>query len=370
MKRVYVERVKQHDKEYYIGKADPRDLVRMAKELEVGTTQDAQRPLQEKKLFQIRDHVTEKGLLPNTLVLATCSQELVVNTSIATDEEGNKVELLFLDIPVTDEEFDKYKDSIEAMDGQHRLYAFTEERRTLMDDENYEIGFTLFITPNLKEQREIFLICNEKQDKVASNLLMYFKEKLKMLEGPEKAYYSLVNRLNTELQSPLKGRIIMGAEKIKKGIKAQQLIKVLDSAKIKDISVSQNGIKKLSEDDQLQMLCDYFKGWQKAINFSFMSPENRDGAATKISGIRFMITMLRAFWDRAIQEKKVFSEQFVQETINGMLAAQAIAPDELFTGEKTAMVFRERSATVAFAEQCAEVIKKMDSNDFNPLQKN
>jgi len=368
MKRLYLERIKQHGKEYYIGKADPRDLVRMAKQLEVGTIQDAQRPLQEKKLLQIRDHVTDEGLLPNTLVLATCKPELVVKSQIIKDDQDNDVELFYIEVPVTDEEFKKYKDSIEAMDGQHRLYSFTEDRRTLPDDIDYEIGFTLFITPNLKEQREIFLICNEKQDKVASNLLMYFKEKLKLLEGAEKAYYPLVSRLNTELQSPLRGRIVMSAEKVKKGIKAQQLIKVLDAAKIKDISLSNNGIQKLTEDQQLDMLCKYFKGWQNAIDFSFANPESSDGAAYKIAGIRYMISMLQAFWDRAIQDKIKFNEHFVEDTIKKMLAVQAIAPDELFTGEKTSMVFRERSATIAFAEQCAEVIKKMDSNDFNPLQ--
>ena len=221
--------------------------------------------------------------------------------------------------------------------------------------------------PNLKEQREIFLICNEKQDKVASNLLMYFREKLKMLEGAEKTYYPLVSRLNTELQSPLRGRIIMSAEKIKKGIKAQQLIKVLDTAKVSELSISTNGIKKLTEDELLKVLCNYFKGWQKAIGFSFSDPAPNDGAAYKIAGIRFMITMLRAFWDRAILEQKSFSEDYVADIINRMLAARAIVPDELFTGESTAMAFRERSTTIALAEELAEIIKKMGSNDFNPL---
>ena len=367
MKRLYIEKVKQHDKEYFIGKADPRDLVRMAKKLEVGTTQDAQRPLQEKKLLQIRDHVEEEGLLPNTLVLATCKPELVVHSCMVKDDQNNDIELFYINMPVTTEEFKEYKDSLEAMDGQHRLYSFAEERRTLPEDVDYEIGFTLFITPNLKEQRQIFLICNEKQDKVASNLLMYFKEKLNLLEGPEKAYYSLVNRLNTELQSPLKGRLIMSAEKVKKGIKAQQLIKVLDAAKIKDFTLSNNGIQKLTEDQQLKMLCNYLKGWQSAIGFKFSNPEPQDGAATKISGLRFMISMLRAFWDKSIQDKEQFSESFVQDTINKMLADQAISPDELFTGDKTSMCFRERSATIAFSEECAEVVKKLDSGGFNPL---
>ena len=367
MKRIYLEKVRQHEKEYYIGKADPRDLVRLAKPLEVGTTQDAQRPLQEKKLTQIRDHVEENGLLPNTLVLATCTPNLCVKSVQVKDDTDNSIELHYIEIPVTDSEFEQYINSIEAMDGQHRLYSFSDDRRLLKDDVPYEIGFTLFITPNLKEQREIFLICNEKQDKVASNLLMYFKEKLKLLEGAEKAYYPLVSRLNSENQSPLKGRIIMSAEKVKKGIKAQQLIKTLDTAKIGDLSISTNGIQKLTEDQLLSVLCTYFKGWQKAVGFSFANPETHDGAAYKISGIRFMVTMLPAFWDRAIQENKKFTEEFVADIIVRMLSSEAIAPEEAFTGDRTAMAFRERSTTIALAEQFSEVIKKMDSNDCNPL---
>ena len=146
MKRLYLEKVKQHDKEYYIGKADPRDLVRMAKSLEVGTTQDAQRPLQEKKLLQIRDHVEENGILPNTLVLATCKPELTVKSITVIDDTGSEIELFYIDVPVTNEEFKIYENSLEAMDGQHRLYSFTEDRRLINDSVPYEIGFTLFIT--------------------------------------------------------------------------------------------------------------------------------------------------------------------------------------------------------------------------------
>lgn len=367
MRRVYVEKITQYGVEYYIGKIDPRVLVRMAKELQVASTQDAQRPLQEKKLFQIRDHVFDEGLLPNTLVLATCNDLIEFKKIDLVDDAGTDLNMYYFEVPVTEDEFIKYKDSIEAMDGQHRLYSFKEQYCKMNNNIDYEIGFTIFSLPSLKEQREIFLICNEKQDKVASNLLMYFKEKLSMLAGAEKKYYAIVNRLSSENKSPLQGRIIMSAEKIKNGIKAQQLIKVFDAVKISELSYSSNGVITHLTDNQIfDMLCSYFKGWEKAISFKFSKPKKEDGAAYKIAGIRFMITMIDAFWDRSVKMKQKFSAEFVEQTIKQMLSIQGIAPTDLFTGDNSDM-FRERSNTVKYAETCAEIIKKIESQEFNPL---
>ena len=44
MKKVYLLKITQHGETCYVGKMDPRDLVRVAVKVEMGEVQDAQRP--------------------------------------------------------------------------------------------------------------------------------------------------------------------------------------------------------------------------------------------------------------------------------------------------------------------------------------
>lgn len=366
MKRIYVQKITQHDLTYYIGKTDPRDIVRVAAKIEVGTTQDAQRPLNGKRVKSIASYVdNERGLLPNTLVLATNNQCLQVHPISIEDETGSKVDLFYLDFPVTDQEFDDCENCIDVMDGQHRLYAFENDFRTLKDATPYEIGFTLFITPTLSEQRKIFMVCNEKQEKVSGNLLMWFKEKLNMLQGPELTFYPLVNALNSENVSPLKGRIIMGGETIKNGIKAQQLIRVLDKAQMQRLSAAG---KILDDDQRFKLICTYLKAWEGVCGFSFQNPNHKtDGPAYKISGIRYMIYLLPTVWEKSIAQKEQFTDAFVEDTLKQFISSKAIPYDEFFTCSENSVWFKSETATRQFADASIVELKGLDSGEFNPL---
>ena len=48
MKKIYLQKIIQYGTECYIGKIDPRNLVRVAEKIEMSAVQDAQRPLNEK----------------------------------------------------------------------------------------------------------------------------------------------------------------------------------------------------------------------------------------------------------------------------------------------------------------------------------
>ena len=45
MKKIYLQKIIQNGTECYIGKIDPRNLVRVAEKIEMSAVQDAQRPL-------------------------------------------------------------------------------------------------------------------------------------------------------------------------------------------------------------------------------------------------------------------------------------------------------------------------------------
>ena len=121
MKKIYLQKIKQHEVDCYLGKIDPRDLVRVATKIDMSAIQDAQRPLSEKRTKDISSYVSKNGILPNTLTIATKDTKFTIN--VVNEING----LFYIDFPETDSEFENFKDSIDVMDGQHRLYSFLPE---------------------------------------------------------------------------------------------------------------------------------------------------------------------------------------------------------------------------------------------------
>lgn len=375
MKRIYLQKDTQKEKVFYTGKGDPRDFVRMASEIEVSTPQEAQRPLSGKRVMDIAKYVAvgaEDGILPTSLVIGTkCRDKLCVKPVLAVEEEtGHKIELYYMDIPETDQEFAEYADTIDVMDGQHRLFSFKDAFCQLKDDVPYEIPFSLYVCPTLKERRQIFKVTNERQEKVSSNLLMWFREKLGMMTSKEKMYHSLVQLLNNESCSPLKGRIIMGSERITKGYKAQQLIGIFHKAKLNDLIIDNSPI---TTEQQLKLICNYLEGWEAQFGCSFAAPQKEDGPATKISGLRYMILMLPTFLKLATDLRKRFDQDFVREMLDMFPDALGLAENEtVFTNEDYLNAFRGEGATVTMAENHSKLLalavaRKRDSDPFNPL---
>ena len=357
MQKVYLQKIIQHGTECYIGKMDPRSLVRVAAKVGMSTTQDAQRPLNEKRVKSIATYVgDERGILPNTLTLATKDTSFEVKNA----ENG----FYYIEFPETDSEYKKYEEKIDVMDGQHRLYSFLDGICLLHDDIKYEIGFTLYIIPTLNERRKIFISCNEKQEKVSPNLLQWFKEKLNMLNDEDKNFYDIVNSLGQEY--PLKGHIIMSAEKIKNGVKANQVMAALKQAKIQDLTVMGNP---LTSDQKVKVICMYLTAWENVASFSFSSSSKKEaGTAITMAGLKYMILLLPCIWDRAIQLQHSFDQQFIEETLKKFISTLAIERDEFFTCEENKMCFRDRTAVDLFASESIKKIKGLGNESFNPLK--
>ena len=358
MKKVYLQKINQHGTVCYIGKMNPRELVRVATKIEMSTTQDAQRPLNEKRVKDIASYVgTEFGILPNTLTIATKDHRF----SLCESEEIKGI--YYIQFPETETEFEEFKDAIDVMDGQHRLYSFLADIRLIQDDANYEMGFTIYFMPTLDERRKIFISCNEKQEKVSGNLLMWFKEKLNMLSVDEKVFYSVVSKLSSNY--PLKDHIIMSAEKIKNGVKAKEVIAALKQAGIQDMTISGES---LSEEQKVKVICIYLSAWEKVIGFSFStSPSKVAGAAIKMAGLKYMLLLLPAFWDRAMVSHRNFNNEFVEEILKKFIATCGVEREMFFTCEEHKMCFRDRTAVDLFAKESIKKIKALDTGDFNPL---
>lgn len=362
MKKIYLQKITQHDSVCYIGRIDPRELVRVATKIEIAQVQDAQRPLNGKRVKDISVYVSEeKGILPNTLTIASKDDKYTIQQCASPSD------LYFMEFPENEVEFANFAESIDVMDGQHRLYSFDSKQRHLSDDEKYEIGFTLFVHPTLDERRKIFISCNEKQEKVSSNLLMWLKERLGMLKDDEKILYSIVAKLSNEF--PLKGHIIMNAEKIKNGVKAKELMSFMKKAKVRDMSVD---VTPLSEDAIVKVITTYLSAWQKIVGFKFAPDANgkftaNAGVAVKTAGLHYMILMLPSFWDRAIALQKHFDETFVEDTIKGLISKYGVERSEFFSCSDHKRHFADRTAIDRFADEGVKFIKSMGAGKFNPL---
>lgn len=358
MKRVYLQKIKQHGSTCYIGKINPRDLVRVATKVGMSEAQDAQRPLNEKRVKDIAKYVgIENGILPSTLTIATKDNRFILKEYDAA--QG----LFYIDFPETDDEFAHYLDAVDVMDGQHRLYSFLPEIRVIQDDAKFDVGFTMYFVPTLDERRKIFISCNEKQEKVSGNLLMWFKEKLNMLTTDEKTFYNIVAKLSNNY--PLKGHVIMSAEKLKNGVKAKEVIAALKKAGIQDMAINGNP---LNEEQKVKVICLYLSAWEKVVGFSFSSsPSKVAGAAIKMAGLRYMLFLLPTVWDRAIASRRAFNEEFVEETLKKFIASYGVEREFFFTGDENKMWFRDRTGVEQFANEGIIKIKSLDTGNFNPL---
>lgn len=297
MKKVMLVKVEQYGQTFYMGKYDPRLLVQMTDQsIEVGQTQEAQRPLDKKHLQEIAEYVAppKKGLLPASILIATNQRDKL---TVECEQLPNGVQIYYMMFPETPSELQHYANTIDTMDGQHRLFSFSTKYRheNLKDDMPYEITFSLFITPDLKTRQLLFTITNEKQKPVGSNLLLYLREKLNMLTSAEKSYYPLVKLLNEENASPLQGRIIMSAERISKGYKAKELIKIFDKSKFSQFTLNN---QPLTLEDQFTAVCKYLQAWEEFYHLSFAMPGKE--TMTKISGLRYLLLLLPTFLEYSV----------------------------------------------------------------------
>ena len=358
MKRIYLQRITQYGSVSYIGKIDPRELIKVVKKVEMSATQDAQRPLNEKRVKDIVKYVCEEsGILPNTLTLATSGSKFAVKKC------DHDHDMYYIEFPTESDEFENYANSIDVMDGQHRLYSFSSDIRLLSDDADYEMGFTLYENPTLSEKRRIFISCNEKQEKVSGNLLMWFRAQLNMLTNDEKEFYNLVSTLSKEY--PLNGHIIMSAEKIKNGVKSKEVIAAIKQAGIQDLAA---GNHILTDDEKVKVICTYLASWEKVVDFSFtQSSAKNAGAAIKMAGLKYMLLLLPAFWERAVTSKSKFNSAFIEDTLKHFISSMGVEREQFFIGEEHKMCFRDRTAVDLFAKQSIQKIKSLDTDDFNPL---
>ncbi|MDO5812054.1 MAG: DGQHR domain-containing protein [Bacillota bacterium] len=362
MIKIDVIKVVQHNEIRYVGAIDARKLVRLATKVEFKKVQDAQRPLTPKKLEEISIYVATGGTISTSIVIGTTNG----NLNVKKDEETNRY---YIEFPETEAEFLKFQNSFDIMDGQHRLFSFLSEYVKIPDDECFDITFEMYIKPTMKAKRLIFKNTNEKQESVAPNLLMWFRARLGMLTNKEEKYHGLVSLMNTETCSPLKNRIIMGAERITGGFKASQIINILDKYNIKDI-----GNRELSDEKALTVISQYLNAWEEAVGTTIIDRNQKYGAFSKISGFRFMMLMLPEFYNQAVNDKQKFSKKYILKKIQCLFANEGMEAKDLFDKNSDYIKrlgnnpFSGETPITLLAKEWNNSLRNLSSIDFDPLE--
>lgn len=86
------------------------------------------------------------------------------------------------------------------------------------------------------------------------------------------------------------------------------------------------------------MISEYLTGWEDAVGAKIAERDKELGAFSKIAGLRFMILLLPAFYDQAVNEKRKFSRQFISKKLN-MLFKKKEWSQEIFL-PKTALILK------------------------------
>ena len=278
--------------------------------------------------------------------------------------------------PETAEEVAKHENELEIIDGQHRIIAFDIDYvdPSFSADTTYEMNFSVFSNLTDNQRKELFMVTNEKQDKVATNLLRYIKKSLGLLVGDDEVTYDLLDAINLESSSPLYQRIMFGADKIKKGYQETQVSKIFKLYGVKKFYdnkvVPAYPDPKDSINNFVIIFDNYLSAWEELSNVSFQNPGS--DTITKISGLRYLMYIFPEVCENLINNnQKLLKDNFKKFLSNypaalGLENIKCVFCDDIGEDDEEAvergLAFRGEGATIALAKKDIQTVLGYVSN--------
>lgn len=389
MKKIIVQKIVQKNVQFYSMVADPRLIAKLRRKYTAGEKQDVQRPWIEKKVQEISEYVAGKTIVENKKSLGLIPNSPIINVKKDLKVQVEHVEVIengvsktkdqyYIMFPETESEIEKYQNQLEIIDGQHRIIAFDSDyiNPNFNNDTTYEMNFSLFNNLTDNQRKEIFMVTNEKQDKVAQNLLRYIKKSLGLLIGDDSVTYDLLDFINNESSSPLYQRIMFGADKIKKGYQETQMSKIFKLYGVKKFY--DNYVENQYGDESIEVfttiITNYLKAWEEASNVSFQEPES--DTITKISGLRYLMYIFSDICIKLMNNRQKLTKENFLEVINVFPSAlnleniKCVFCDDKSSDESTEMLerslaFRGEGATIALAKKDIQKVIAYDNNIDN-----
>lgn len=177
------------------------------------TSQDEegiQRTLDPKRLREIAQFVGTTGnLLPNSIVVNLTDEVLF--------EPSEMPDVGHLVFPTREGRYGI------LLDGQHRLFGVVHETST---EKDIQLAVTGLFLSDRKTAAKVFVSINDNQKPVKKNLLIALQHELGLLPTPQENAAAITERLNEDVDSPLRGRIQMYQDQ-KGTLRNDQLINIL-----------------------------------------------------------------------------------------------------------------------------------------------
>ena len=389
MKKIIVEKVIQKEITFYVMVADPRMIAKARRKYTAGEKQDVQRPWVEKKVQDIAKYVAGNssiegkrslGIIPNAPIINVKGKLRVQHETVSVTIDGIQTtkEQSFIMFPETDSEIANYENSLEIIDGQHRVIAFDND---FLDPDfktgaPYEMIFSVFDNITDNQRKELFMVTNEKQDKVETNLLRYIKKSLGLLEGEDEVIYDLLDALNRESSSPLYGRIMFGSDKFAKGYKENQVSKIFKQYGVKKFYDTVISTRPEHRGDSVSVFVavvgNYLSAWEECCNVSFRSPGS--DTITKISGLRYLFYVFPDICNKLISKGEKLTKENFKKIVNdfpealGVENVKCVFCDDEAEGqsdENRGYSFRGEGATIALAKN--DIQKVMTFENTVPI---
>jgi len=343
----------QKEKEIFVFSMDTHYMKRLVKISDVSKgDKNFQRPYDPKRVDEIKSYVLgrdklykkgkdvyAKGFIPNAIVVNLPSNYKV--------EKLN--ERIYINFP-DDCDTEKYKESIEIIDGQHRLLAFDDDCKRNLKSEPYTMCFVALINLSDSEKKEIFMVLNERQKSVDKNILLRHKKLLNLLLDEEETRYDVITRLNSEADSPFYDKIIMAGEKKTYGLKAIQIDNVLDSSKSLEKLINSKG--QISE-KSYKVFKNYYSSWKETFPSAWFKSNN---TLTKMAGFRF-ISYLFPFIYEILKSDKDFQIKAFSAIISKIKTDEFNEEFDIKKAGKFAH-FQEQRGIIKYATQLGKELRE------------
>ncbi|MBO9706648.1 MAG: DGQHR domain-containing protein [Caulobacter sp.] len=270
-----------------------------------------QRLIKKSRLSSIRKFIQNGGYFPNSIVvnIDTTGKDLSFDRGGSSISDAN-TSVGILHLPP------KYR-SMYIIDGQHRLYAYSDSDYA----ESNTVPVVAFIDLDRQKQLKLFMEINENQKAVSKNLKHTLDADLKwdsknLAERADGIKKTLAQELGEDISSPLFNRVLIGEdhrtearvitlEAILKGLNQTKFIGKFTKDAIRESGYFYTGNSKTTLDKTKRILCEYLTYVAQTMPDEWQRLPKDNGILTINDGITALIAVFGDVVQHMVERKEI-----------------------------------------------------------------